>query len=227
MEALTKLAEKYNLQLHENDRLFHNKYLYRFEVYVYKYDFPEILRVPTVDTWGYKVDSDNAISFVGSIRNFAKSQGDRTRREQCSLYYYTNEPKNLEKVIKFASGFNDLCEKHDQALQLVGIWYCTADFEKDVRYRKKRLPHGKYRYQLLGEWMSSEEYADWVSWAEQYEGRIKLPSDQYLLKYGPYKGQAIGYVDDDKMLQLVRFKLGSKMKKTIEYKIKEDKKNDD
>jgi len=227
MEALTKLAEKYNLQLYENDRLFHNKYLYRFEVFVYKYNFPEILKVPTVDTWGYKVDSDNAISFVGSIRKFAKAQGDRTRREHCSLYYYTNEPKNLERVIKFASGFNDLCEKHDQPLQLVGIWYFPGDFEKDVRYRKKRLPHGKYRFQLLSEWMSGEEYGDWESWAKQYGDRIRLPDSTWLKKWGPWNGQAIGYVEDDKMLQLVRFKLGSKMKKAIEYKIKEDKTNDD
>lgn len=227
MEALTKLAEKYNLPLYENDRLFHNKYLYRFEVFVYKYGFPEILKVPTVDTWGYKVDSDNAISFVGSIRKFAKANGDRTRREHCSLYYYTNEPKNLDKVINFSKGFNDLCDPEDYPLQLVGIWYFPGGFVKDVRYRKKRLPHGKYPFQILSEWMDSDEYNDWVTWAEQYGDRIKVPSDQYLAKYGPWNGQAIGYVEDEKLLQLVRFKLGSKMKKTIEYKIKEDKNNDD
>lgn len=92
--------------------------------------------------------------------------------------------------------------------------------------------------------MSHEEIIDWREWALQYPYKIKLPTygthgmDQatkvvgllgnpfsggfarWHRTNGIWAGEALGYVEDEKMLQLAQFKLGGHINKIIEYQIK-------
>ena len=102
MEALTKLevlSNQHNLQLQHNDRLFYGKYLYRLSVLMYQYSYPELLRVPTIDLWGYKVDTEIRRSFTGTLRRFANKHSDRVRVEGTTVNYYTDDIGRIQKVV--------------------------------------------------------------------------------------------------------------------------------
>ena len=73
--------------------------------------------------------------------------------------------------------------------------------------------------------MDKEEYSSWVLWAKQYLDDIRIPTGMYASKpWGTWAGESIGYVSNDKMLQLIQFKLGpAKINKIIEFKIKDNK----
>ena len=57
-------------------------------------------------------------------------------------------------------------------------------------------------------------------WASNIPNDIKVPVSKYERRWGTWSGEAIGYVSTDKMLNLITFKLGPKINKIIEYKIK-------
>ena len=48
---------------------------------MYMYDYPELLKVQTIDNWGWKVDTQWRTSFTGTVRRYAKKQYDRVRVE--------------------------------------------------------------------------------------------------------------------------------------------------
>ena len=73
---------------------------------------------------------------------------------------------------------------------------------------------------------------DWVTWAGQdaYKGKILVDNvgvRDIIYNVGLWSGESLGYVADEKTLQLCQFKLGSNINKVIEYQIKENKTNDE
>ena len=55
----------------------------------------------------------------------------------------------------------------------------------------------------------------------QYPNDIQLPKSKYNKSWGTWAGEPIGYVSSEKVLQLIHFKLGSKINKIIEFEIKD------
>lgn len=230
MEAQTKLemlSNQYNLPLHHNDRLFYGKYLYRASIHMYRYQYPELMRVPTIDNWGWKVDTEYRTSFVTTIRKFCAKNTDRIRIESglngSILNYYTDDIDRLQKIIDYV---NRLKTKEDDItdlmLELVAIRYFPGTLsQRNIHYRKKRLPYGKFKFQIQGQRMDREQFENWVAWANQYPDDIRINNADQTRKWGTWCGDNIGYISTDKMLQLVQFKLGSNINKIIEYQIRE------
>mgnify|MGYP001156858410 FL=1 len=224
LQKLEALSNQHNLQLQHNDRLFYSKYLYRLEVILYQYRYPELMRVPTIDSWGFKVDTEHHTSFIGTVRKYAKKQGDRVRVEYRTLNYYCNDVATIEKLIAYVNRLTDKQDTPmDKMVELGSIRYFPGSIlERNIRYRKKRLPYGKYRFQILGERMDSEQYYDWCNWAKQYPDSILAPTrDHGYRHFGTWCGESIGYIVDEKMLQFVQFKLGSHINKVIEFQLRE------
>ena len=230
MEALQKLealSSQHNLTLLHNDRLFYSKYLYRLELWLYKYRYPELMRVPTIDMWGYKVDSHIHNSFIGGMRKYAKKSGDKVRVEFKTLNYYTNDIETIEKIIAYVKRLQDKQEDITESMvELHSIKYFPGSIlERNIRYRKKRLPYGKYKFQILGERLTADQYTDWQNWANNYPDSIRVESDVYK-KYGTWCGESLGYILNDSMLRLAQFKLGSSINKIVEFQLRETIKND-
>jgi len=222
LQKLEALSNQYNLQLQHNDRLFYSKYLYRLEIILYQYRYPELMRVPTIDYWGYKVDTHHHTSFVGTVRKYAVKQGDRVRLEFKTLNYYSNDLDTIEKLIAYVNRLTKKQDTTDVMLELGSIRYFPGTvLERNIRYRKKRLPYGKYRFQILGERMDYEQYNDWANWAAQYPYAIRINNNGAIRRWGTWCGESIGYITDEKMLQLVQFKLGSHINKVIEFQLRE------
>lgn len=226
MEALTKLevlSNQHNLQLQHNDRLFYGKYLYRLSVLMYQYSYPELLRVPTIDLWGYKVDTEIRRSFTGTLRRFANKHSDRVRVEGTTVNYYTDDIGRIQKVVEYVDRLKNKEEDvTDTMVDLVGIRYFPGTIaQRNIHYRKKRLPYNKFKFQIVGERMSYEEFTNWARWASQYPDDIRINNSDLIRKWGTWCGENIGYIANDKLLQLVQFKLGSKVNKIIEYQIRE------
>ena len=223
LQKLEALSNQYNLPLQHNDRLFYSKYLYRLEVILYQYRYPELMRVPTIDSWGFKIDTEHHTSFVGTVRKYAKKQGDRVRVEYRTLNYYCNDVITIEKLIAYV---NRLGAKQDtpieKMVELGSVCYFPGTIqEPNIRYRKKRLPYGKYRFQILGERMELEQFTDWANWAKQYPDTIRVNDSDTVRRWGTWCGESIGYILDEKMLQFVQFKLGSHINKVIEFQLRE------
>ena len=224
MEALRNIATANNIPLVDSDRIFYNRYIYRVSLYMYRYSFPELMHVPTVDIWGYRADSDLNISFVQTLRRYAAKNDGRVRREATSVFYYTNSVEDVQRVVDYVNRIN---RNHNQeepmgriSLQSINQFPGT-ELEKNIHYRKRRLPHGRFQYKILGNRMRKEEYWDWLAWAKQYD-TIKLPKNPYLRLYGTWSGDPIGYVENTSTLQMCQFKLGSNINKIIEYRIKDE-----
>ncbi len=221
MEAL---ASRNNLPLSHNDRLFFSKYLYRLTIEMYSYKYPDLMYVQTIDENAWKVDSQVGISFLHVVRNYARKHDDRTRLEYKTLTYYTNDLTRLEEVVKY---INRLKEKHtsgkdEQLVDIIALKYFPGNTtDRNIRYRKKRLPYDKYKFQLLGNHLNKQEWDEWEKWAYQYPNDIKLPKSKYNKTWGTWAGEPIGYVSNEKILQLIHFKLGPKINKIIEYQIKD------
>ncbi len=227
MEALQRLealSNQHNLALEHNDRLFYSKYLYRIELCLYQYRYPELMRVPTFDVWGYKVDSHLHQSFIGGMRKYAKKHGDKVRVEHRTLNYYTNEIDTMVKIAEYVDRIHSKQEEIvDNMVELRSIRYFPGTVaERNIRFRKRRLPHGKYKFQILGERMEPDAYYDWTAWAIKYPDSILIPDRHGYRKWGTWCGEGIGYVIDEKMLQLVQFKLGSNINKIIEFQLREN-----
>lgn len=232
MEALQKLealSNQHNLALEHNDRLFYSKYLYRLELVLYQYSYPQLLRVPTVDFWGYKVDTEHHTSFITTVRKYAKQNDDRVRHEYKTLNYYTNNTETIGKVINYVKRLQG--KQTDLSEDMIDIrsirYFPGTMLERNIRYRKKRLPHGKYRFQILSERMDSEQFYDWCTWAEQYPDSILAPKYSNYKRWGTWCGESIGYISDERILQLAQFKLGSNINKIIEFQLREQTQNDD
>lgn len=224
-QKLEALSSQHNLTLEHNDRLFYSKYLYRLELILYNYSYPDLMRVPTIDYWGWKVDSTHHTSFIGTMRKYAKKHDDRVRLEHRTLNYYTNDIETIEKIIAYVQRLQS--KQTDITENMVDIrsirHFPGTILERNIRYRKKRLPHGKYRFQILSERMNSEQFADWCIWAAQYPDSILAPKQAPGFKrWGTWCGESIGYITDERMLQLVQFKLGSNINKIIEFQLREN-----
>ena len=190
---------------------------------MYRYHYPQLMRVPTIDNWGWKVDTEYRTSFTSTLRRFADKWGDRVRVEYQTLNYYTD---NVDRIQKLAEYVNRLKRKEeditDLMLELVAIRYFPGTVtERNIRYRKKRLPHGKYRFQILGNRMDYEQYKDWANWAAQYPDTVLVNKNDSIRRWGTWCGESIGYITNEQMLQLAQFKLGSNLNKIIEYQIRE------
>src|SRR6056300_557839 len=223
LKKLEALSNQYNLPLTLNDRLFYGKYLYRISIQMYRYHYPQLMHVPTIDNWGWKVDTEFRTSFTTTLRRFADKWGDRVRVETQTLNYYTDSVDRIQKLIEYV---NRLKRKEeditDLMLDLIAIRYFPGTLtERNIRYRKKRLPHGKYRFQILSERMDYEQYNDWVNWAKQYPDTICVNNNDSIRRWGTWCGESIGYITDEKMLQLVQFRLGSHINKIIEFQLRE------
>ena len=226
MEAQTKLemlSNQYNLPLHHNDRLFYGKYLYRASIHMYRYQYPELMRVPTFDTWGWKVDTQYRTSFISTLRRFTNKHGDRIRIENQTLNYYTEDINRLQKIIEYVIRLKRKEEDiTDLMLDLIAIRYFPGTLsQRNIHYRKKRLPYNKFKFQIQGAAMDREQFENWVAWANQYPDDIRINNADQTRKWGTWCGDNIGYISTDKMLQLVQFKLGSTINKIIEYQIRE------
>jgi len=229
LQKLEALSNQYNLPLQHNDRLFYGKYLYRLSIYGYRYHYPQLMRVPTIDNLGWKVDTEFRTSFTTTLRRFAGKWDDRVRVETQTLNYYTDSVDRIQKLIEYVNRLKHKEEDvTDLMLDLVAIRYFPGTItERNIRYRKKRLPHGKFRFQILGERMTHDQYRDWELWAKQYPDTIRANDSSTIRRWGTWCGESIGYTTDEKMLQLVQFKLGSNINKIIEYQIRETKQNDE
>ena len=223
LQKLEALSNQHNLPLQLNDRLFYGKYLYRLSIYGYRYHYPQLMRVPTIDNLGWKVDTEFRTSFTTTLRRFADKWGDRVRVETQTLNYYTDSVDRIQKLIEYVNRLKHKEEDvTDLMLDLVAIRYFPGTVtERNIRYRKKRLPHGKFRFQILGERMTHDQYRDWELWAKQYPDTIRVNDSSAIRRWGTWCGESIGYITDEKMLQLVQFKLGSNINKIVEYQIKE------
>ncbi len=223
LQKLEALSSQHNLPLQHNDRLFYGKYLYRLSIYGYRYHYPQLMRVPTINNLGWKVDTEYHTSFTTTLRRFADKWGDRVRVETQTLNYYTDSVDRIQKLIEYVNRLKHKEEDvTDLMLDLVAIRYFPGTVtERNIRYRKKRLPHGKFRFQILGERMTHDQYRDWELWAKQYPDTIRVNDSNAIRRWGTWCGESIGYITDEKMLQLVQFKLGSNINKIVEYQIRE------
>ena len=223
LQKLEALSSQHNLPLQHNDRLFYGKYLYRLSIYGYRYHYPQLMRVPTINNLGWKVDTEYHTSFTTTLRRFADKWGDRVRVETQTLNYYTDSVDRIQKLIEYVNRLKHKEEDvTDLMLDLVAIRYFPGTVtERNIRYRKKRLPHGKFRFQILGERMTHDQYRDWELWAKQYPDTIRVNNSNAIRRWGTWCGESIGYITDEKMLQLAQFKLGSNINKIVEYQIRE------
>lgn len=220
---LEDLSSQNRLQLTTNDRLFFSKYLYRLTIELYSYRYPDLMYVRTVDYNAFTVDTTEEINFLNAMRTYANKNSERIRFEHKNLMYYTSDIKRLETVIDYVNKIKqkEKLETDKNLLELVDIKYFPGgETDYNIRFRKSRLPYGKFKYQILGERMEREEYQSWENWALQYPKDIKLPHSKYGKHWGVWSGESIGYVTNDKMLQLINFKLGSKINKIIEFQIR-------
>jgi len=228
-QKLEALSSQYNLPLQHNDRLFYNKHLYRLSVHMFRYAYPELMRVPTIDNWGWKVDTEYRTSFVTTLRKYCKKNTDRIRIENtvngAILNYYTDDLDRLKKIIDYVLRLKSKEDDVDSImLDLLGIRYFPGTIqERNIHYRKKSLPYGKFKFQIQGERLEREEFENWAAWADQYPDDIKINNKHNTRAWGTWCGDNIGYISTEKMLQLVKFKLGSNINKIIEYQIKETK----
>lgn len=223
LQKMEQMSFRNNLQLTTNDRLFYSKYLYRLTIGIYAYKYPDLMNVGTIDENAFKVDSEQKINFLHAIRIYANKHQDRTRLESKILTYYTNELTRLEDIVKYVNRLKEKQIIHNETLlDLVELKYFPGNqSERNIRYRKKRLPYNKFKFQLLGERMETDEYCEWENWAKQYPDDIKLPTTKYNKQWGTWAGEPIGYVSSEKVLQLIHFKLGPKINKIIEFQIKD------
>ena len=200
-KKLEALAFHHNLQLTCNDRLFYSKYLYRITFYF----CPE-----------------DRIGILYAIRKFAKRNESRVRLEAYTLNYYTNTVSQLETLIKYVQTLKDKeTYVSETMLDISELRYFPGSItERNIYYRKKRLPYGNCKFQILGIQLEYDQYKEWRDWASQYPKDIRIKQSQYNRLWGTWCGESIGYISTDKLLQLVRFKLGSRINKIIEYQIK-------
>jgi predicted metalloendopeptidase len=172
------------------------------------------------------IDSNHRTNFVSNMRKFATQNDDRIRVESgrnCNLNYYTNSVDNIEKLIQYVERIKakepDITN-HSVDLNNL-LWFPGDVHERNIRYRKKRLPYGKYEFQVLSDRMNKEDWLSWRVWAEQYPDKIRLEPSTFTRHFGTWSGEPLAYVLDEKMLQLIQFKLGSNIQKIIHYKIRE------
>ena len=219
---LEDLSSQNRLPLTHSDRLFFTKYLYRLTIELYAHKYPKLMYVETVDANAFTVDSERKINFINNMRTYAYKNEDRVRLEGLTLMYYTSDIKRLEDITKYVNRLNEKgAQDIDNLLTCIEIKYFPGDVaERNVQFRKKRLPYGKFKFQILCNRMDQTEHEDWKKWALQYPKDIKVPVSKYERRWGTWSGEAIGYVSTDKMLNLITFKLGPKINKIIEYKIK-------
>ena len=223
-KKLEDLSNQNRLPLTTNDRLFFSKYLYRLTIELYSYRYPDLMYVQTVDHNAFTVDTTSEINFLNAIRKYAGKNSERVRLEYKNVMYYTSDIKRLETVIDYVK---KLKEKEtgtvdERLLELIDIKYFPGgETDYNIRFRKSRLPYGKFKYQILGERMESDELREWEKWAIQYPNDIKLKKSKYgNMIWGTWAGQSLGYVSNEKMLHLINFKLGSKINKIIEFQIR-------
>ena len=69
--------------------------------------------------------------------------------------------------------------------------------------------------------MEPDAYYDWTAWAIHPGQYINNDRHGYR-RWGTWCGEGIGYVIDEKMLQLVQFKLGPNINKIIEFQLREN-----
>ena len=231
-QKLQAIVDQKSLPLRYNDRLFYSKYLYRLSI-----EFPK-----------YRNQWYTGASEVSSIRKFAKKRGDRVRVENCyHVNYYTSNLNDIEKLIAYVENVAKSQQKDEEYILHYAYVDCITVFpgsvtERNIRYRKKNLPHKKYKFQICGSRMSHEEILNWREWALQYPDKIKLSpygthgttvhtklswSRHWTRTNGIWAGEALGYVEDEKMLQLAQFKLGAHINKIIEYQIRNTENNDE
>lgn len=222
-KKLEDLSNQNRLPLTTNDRLFFSKYLYRLTIELYSYRYPDLMYIKTVDHNAFTVDTGLEINFLNAIRNYASKNSERVRLEYKNVMYYTSDIKKLETVISYVKRLKqkETGTDDERLLELTEIKYFPGgETDYNIRFRKSRLPYGKFKYQILGERMMREEYESWEKWALQYPKDIKLPQSKYLKNWGVWSGESIGYVTNDNMLQLINFKLGSKINKIIEFQLR-------
>jgi len=223
-KKLEDLSNQNRLPLTTNDRLFFSKYLYRLTIELYAYRYPDLMYVKTVDHNAFTVDTTAEINFLTAIRGYAQKNSDRVRFEYKHVMYYTSDIKRLETVIDYVNKLRqkEQIETDKSLLELIDIKYFPGDeTDHNIRFRKSRLPYGKFKYQILGERMEFDELQEWEKWAIQYPNDIKLKKSKYgNMMWGTWAGQSLGYVSNEKMLHLINFKLGSKINKIIEFQIR-------
>ncbi len=232
-QKLQEILDQNNLPLKHNDRLFYSKYIYRLSIVLPKYR----------SIWHISSPSE-----ISVIRKFAKKQGDRVRVEGNYLVnYYSNNLYDIDKLVQYIKKIARTQASDDEYVLDYAYVDCISAFpgevtERNIRYRKKNLPHKKYKFQLCGSRMSHEEILNWREWALQYPDKIKLSpygthgttvhtklswSRHWTRTNGIWAGEALGYVEDEKMLQLAQFKLGAHINKIIEYQIRNTENNDE
>ena len=222
-KKLEDLSSQNRLQLTTNDRLFFSKYLYRLTIELYAYRYPDLMYVRTVDHNAFTVDTGLEINFLNAIRKYASKNSERVRLEYKNVMFYTSDINRIETVISYVKRLKqkETGTDDERLLELTEIKYFPGgETDYNIRFRKSRLPYGKFKYQVLGERMEREEYESWEKWALQYPNDIKLPQSKYLKHWGVWSGESIGYISNDKMLQLINFKLGSKINKIIEFQLR-------
>jgi len=165
---------------------------------------------------------EDRIGILYAIRKFAKRNESRVRLEAYTLNYYTNTVSQLETLIKYVQTLKDKeTYVSETMLDISELRYFPGSItERNIYYRKKRLPYGNCKFQILGIQLEYDQYKEWRDWASQYPKDIRIKQSQYNRLWGTWCGESIGYISTDKLLQLVRFKLGSRINKIIEYQIK-------
>lgn len=222
-KKLEDLSSQNRLQLTTNDRLFFSKYLYRLTIELYSYRYPDLMYIKTVDHNAFTVDTGLEINFLNAIRKYASKNSERVRLEYKNVMFYTSDIKRLETVISYVKRLKqkETGTDDERLLELTEIkFFPGGETDYNIRFRKSRLPYGKFKYQILSERMERSEYESWEKWALQYPNDIKLPQSKYNKHWGIWSGESIGYVSNEKILQLINFKLGSKINKIIEFQLR-------
>ena len=72
-----------------------------------------------------------------------------------TLNYYTNEIDTMVKIADYVDRIHSRQEEIvDNMVELRSIRYFPGTVaERNIRFRKRRLPHGKYKFLILGERM--------------------------------------------------------------------------
>ena len=217
-KKLQTLVLKHSLHKQISDRLFHNKFLYK--IHIETYSFGENifdLDKPTLDFYGVH----------NSLRMYGWRKGDKVVCYGKHISYFSNNLDTCDTVIGW---IKHLKKQQEPGLNNIDCNYISVfpgnTSQEDIRF-KKRLPFGKYKYQLLSNRINPSDMKEWVSWASLYIGDIHISRglirrDMNNSLYGLWHGDSLGYVTTDKMVAMCKFKMGSSIQKVIEYRVVEN-----
>lgn len=216
------------MKIRKTNKLFYKKYAYKVEARI---KGAHLIR-PTADhaieicnqrlsnnamfSYKFKYINDdeirNLIKFIKSSKNFL-DQGIKTRGEMSTFNFYIEDEKTFNKVVKKLSPWIRSVYKPESKEDLFQL----LDNKKITLCDK--LPLKKYRYRLfLNRRMPEHRRESFIKWTENYGDAIKFSgkSEKWMHGIG-WMYDPFMYVEDNKLLLMVKMSLGENVIKTEEF----------